>query len=305
MSIGFMLDVFDNNQEKEAIIWQEQIFHYKWLQDQIKYWQEQILKNSIPRGAVTIIEADFSPNAIALFLALVDHTCILVPLTNSVESRKTELIETAQGEFSFIIDENDEVKIKKLPYFTDHEFYQQLKNMHHPGLILFSSGSTGKSKAAVHDFKEILEKFVVPRKSLRSITFLLYDHIGGVNTMLYSLSNGGCMVTVQNRTPDEVLRMVEKYHIEMLPTSPTFINLILLSEAHKRHNLNSLKIVTYGTEPMPESTLKRFHELFPQIKMLQTYGLSEVGILRSKSKSSDSNSLLISFLSVISPCINL
>ncbi|MCK4827902.1 long-chain fatty acid--CoA ligase, partial [bacterium] len=44
----------------------------------------------------------------------------------------------------------------------------------------------------------------------------------------------------------------------------------------------------YGTEPMPESTLKRFHELFPSIKMLQTYGLSEVGILRSKSKSSDS-----------------
>ncbi len=39
---------------------------------------------------------------------------------------------------------------------------------------------------------------------------------------------------------------------------------------------------------MPESTLKRFHELFPEIRLLQTYGLSEVGILRSKSKSSDS-----------------
>ena len=39
---------------------------------------------------------------------------------------------------------------------------------------------------------------------------------------------------------------------------------------------------------MPESTLKRFNQLFPDIKLLQTYGLSEVGILRSKSKSSDS-----------------
>ena len=39
---------------------------------------------------------------------------------------------------------------------------------------------------------------------------------------------------------------------------------------------------------MPESTLKRFNYLFPNIKLLQTYGLSEVGILRSKSKSSDS-----------------
>jgi acyl-CoA synthetase (AMP-forming)/AMP-acid ligase II len=47
-------------------------------------------------------------------------------------------------------------------------------------------------------------------------------------------------------------------------------------------------MVTYGTEVMPESTLRRFNTLFPHINLLQTYGLSEVGILRSKSKSSDS-----------------
>ena len=46
--------------------------------------------------------------------------------------------------------------------------------------------------------------------------------------------------------------------------------------------------MSYGTEPMPESTLKRFHQLFPNIQLQQTYGLSELGVLRSKSKSSDS-----------------
>lgn len=288
MSIGFMLEVFEKNQEKEAIIWKDQIYHYNWLLDRIEYWKQQIQANSISCGTVTIIEADFSPNAIALFLALIDHACILVPLTSSVESKKTEFIEIAQGEISFVIDKSDKVQIQKLPYSANHEFYQPLRSINHPGLILFSSGSTGKSKAAVHDLSGILEKFKVPRHSLRSITFLLYDHIGGVNTMLYNLSNAGCIITVQNRTPEEVLNAVEKYRIELLPTSPTFINLILLSEAHKRYDLNSLKTVTYGTEPMPESTLKRFHELFPRIKMLQTYGLSEIGILRSKSKNSDS-----------------
>jgi acyl-CoA synthetase (AMP-forming)/AMP-acid ligase II len=39
---------------------------------------------------------------------------------------------------------------------------------------------------------------------------------------------------------------------------------------------------------MPESTLRRFHALFPKVKLQQTYGLSEVGIMRSKSRSSDS-----------------
>ncbi len=288
MFIDFMLEVFRKNQEKEAIVWKDQIFHYKWLLDRIEYWKQEIQAKNIPRGSVAVIEADFSPNAIALFLALVDHACILVPLTGSVESKREEFIEIAQGEVSFVIDENDHVEIKKLPYSANHEFYQQLQNRKHPGLILFSSGSTGKSKAAVHDLSFILEKFKVPRHSLRSITFLLYDHIGGVNTMLYNLSNAGCIITVQNRTPDEVLSAIEKYRIDLLPTSPTFINLILLSEAYKRYDLGSLKTVTYGTEPMPESTLKRFHELFPETRLLQTYGLSEVGILRSKSKSSDS-----------------
>jgi acyl-coenzyme A synthetase/AMP-(fatty) acid ligase len=154
--------------------------------------------------------------------------------------------------------------------------------------VLFSSGSTGKSKAAVHDLSLLLEKFRTPRRSQRAITFLLYDHIGGVNTMLYTLSNAGCMVTVPDRRPDTVLAAVAKHRVELLPTSPTFLNLILLDQAWQRHDLSSLRTVTYGTEPMPESTLRRFHELFPQLSLQQTYGLSEVGILRSKSRSSDS-----------------
>jgi acyl-CoA synthetase (AMP-forming)/AMP-acid ligase II len=134
----------------------------------------------------------------------------------------------------------------------------------------------------------MLEKFKVPRPALRSISFLLFDHIGGVNTMLYILANNGCMVTVQERTPDAVLNAIQNHKVELLPTSPTFINLIILSEAWKRFDLSTLRTVTYGTEPMLESTLKRFHELFPHIKLQQTYGLSEVGILRSQSRSSDS-----------------
>jgi acyl-CoA synthetase (AMP-forming)/AMP-acid ligase II len=133
-----------------------------------------------------------------------------------------------------------------------------------------------------------MEKFRVPRNRLRTITFLLYDHIGGINTMFYTLSNGGCLVTVPDRSPETVLRAVDEYRVQLLPTSPTFINLILISEAYKQYRLASLETVTYGTEPMPSTTLTRFHQLFPKIRLVQTYGLSEVGILRSKSRSSDS-----------------
>lgn len=39
---------------------------------------------------------------------------------------------------------------------------------------------------------------------------------------------------------------------------------------------------------MPPGTLERLNRIFPDVRLQQTYGLSEVGILRSKSKSNDS-----------------
>jgi acyl-CoA synthetase (AMP-forming)/AMP-acid ligase II len=39
---------------------------------------------------------------------------------------------------------------------------------------------------------------------------------------------------------------------------------------------------------MPEATLKKLSEVFPGVKILQKYGMTEVGTLRSKSESSDS-----------------
>ena len=288
MFIDFMMEGFRKNGDKVAIAWRDKTYSYDWLAKRIDHWLNVMESKNIRQGAVAVLEADYSPDSIALFLAIIEHGCVLVPITSSVGAQKPEFIEIAQGEVSFEIDEDDDVRIKDLPNSADHELYGELGQLRHPGIVFFSSGSTGKSKAAVHDMMRILEKFKAPRHSYSTIPFLLFDHIGGVNTLLYTLSNSGYIVTAHDRSPDAVLALVEKYRIELLPTSPTFINLILLSEAYKRHDISSLKIVSYGTEPMPQSTLKRFHELFPEIRLLQTYGLSELGILRSKSKSSDS-----------------
>ena len=140
----------------------------------------------------------------------------------------------------------------------------------------------------MHDLTFLLEKFKIKRHCLITITFLLYDHIGGFNTLFYVLSNAGLIVTVQSRTPIEILKLIENFKVQLLPTSPTFLNMLLLSEDYHNYNLDSLELITYGTEPMPMTTLKKLNDIFPKVRFLQTYGLSEVGILRSKSKSSDS-----------------
>lgn len=287
MYIDFLLEAFSKHADKEAIVWKDKVFTYAWMQQAVQA-KLAYLKDKLAPNSVVSLEADFSPNAVAMMLALIEHGAVVVPLTDSVEHKKPEFREIAEIETIIKVNHEDKVSVEATNIAASHAFLLKLKQEKRPGLILFSSGSTGKSKAALHDFVPLLEKFKVPRHAMKSITFLLFDHIGGVNTLLYTLANGGCVVAVEERTPEAVCQAIEKYQVETLPTSPTFINLLLLSEAYSRFDLSNLKLVTYGTEVMPESTLQRFHELFPHIRLLQTYGLSEIGIMRSKSKSSDS-----------------
>lgn len=288
MHVDFLLERFAAAGGAPALVWQDRTFSYAWLHAQIASMRALLAGARVPEGAAVSVEADFSPKAVALLLALMEKGAIIVPLTSSVEEKKPEFRAVAEIEWRIDVAADDELAITATGVTARHELLGRLKELGRPGLVLFSSGSTGKSKAALHDIVPMLEKFKVPRHTLRTITFLLFDHIGGFNTLLYNLSNAGCIVTVGDRRPDTICQAIEKHAVQLLPTSPTFINLLLVSEAYRRFDLSSLEMVTYGTEVMPESTLRRFHATFPRVKLLQTYGLSEVGILRSKSKSSDS-----------------
>jgi acyl-coenzyme A synthetase/AMP-(fatty) acid ligase len=273
---------------REAIVWRDRSHRYDELLTSVEAWSARLTGEDVAPGCVVSLEADFTPAAVALLLALIDRGCVVVPLTASVEANKPEFREVAQVERTIALDRADEASVARTGRAVDHPLLLGLRERGRPGLVLFSSGSTGKSKAALHDFAPLLDKFRVPRHLLRTLGFLLFDHIGGVNTLFYTLANGGCLVTVRDRTPDAVCRTIERHRVELLPTSPTFLNLLLVSEAHRRHDLSSLKMITYGTEVMPESTLQRLHEALPSVELLQTYGLSELGILRSKSRAADS-----------------
>jgi long-chain acyl-CoA synthetase len=286
--IEFLLEGFKRFGEKPAVVWSAQTFSYNHLLECYRRAQRSLEENAIKPGAVVALQGDFSPQSMATLLALFENRCIVVPLTKSLGPKIPEFCEISEIEAVAHLKTDETLFFEKTGCSASHALLTTLKERQLPGLILFSSGSTGKSKGSVLDMASLLDKFRVPRKSKCLISFLLFDHIGGVNTILYALSNGGCIVTVPNRKPETIAEAIEKYKVEILPTTPTFLNLFILSEAYKTHDLSSLQLITYGTEPMPEGTLKRLSALFPHIEMQQTYGMSELGIMRSKSKSSDS-----------------
>jgi len=285
--IDFLINTFNANKEKIAIIYKEKKYTYEFILNEYKKWQEYIRKERIDRNSVVALKADFNPESICLLLALIENGCILVPISSVVKNIQ-EYLDIAEVNY-FIDLTNEETILKNINTKVKHKLLLELiENRKNPGLILFSSGTTGKPKAALHDLVPLLQKFKVKRKALRTITFLLFDHIGGFNTLFHILSNTGTIVALEDRSPDNVCEMIEKYNVELLPTSPTFLNMILFSKAYKEYDISCLKLVSYGTEPMPEATLKEIHKRLPNVRLKQTYGLSELGIMRSKSEKSDS-----------------
>ncbi len=288
----FLTKIEEFKSERNAIIFKNIKLSYS---DLLKNINElySLISNLFSEKNVVVIFGDYSFNSIALVFALSKHKCIFIPIISENESEIEKKIEVSNPDY--IIDSSTlEIKKYEKKYGQNNSYYTKLFNSQKSGLVLFSSGSTGIPKAMVHDFDNLLESYMnVKSKKLTFLVFLMFDHIGGLNTMLNILSMGSTMVIPEKREPELVGELIQEYKINILPASPTFLNLMVIGGVFEKYNLSSLKLVTYGTEPMSESLLSNLKSKLPKARMIQTFGTSETGIIKTKSKSS--GSLLIKF----------
>jgi len=131
--IDFLLDAFEATREKDALVWRDAPVSYGWLLERVRDWRARLEREGIPPGTIAAVEADFSPNAVALFLALAERSCVFVPLTSSVAAKKAEFLEVAEVEAVFSIDERDEARLTHDAYVAKHPFYAALRERGHPG----------------------------------------------------------------------------------------------------------------------------------------------------------------------------
>ncbi len=288
--MNWIINQIEENGDQIAIVFEDKSYTYCQLAEQIKEYHEEI-KSKLVRNKHNIvgIVSDYSFESIALFFALHEHKKIIVPITTKTELEISERLKISGCDCSIYINDKDLIISKFENIGEINPLVKDLQNNNHSGLILFSSGSTGTPKAMIHNLDNLIDSYKEKKgKKLTFMIFLMFDHIGGLNTLLNCVSMGVKMVFPSNRDPEHVCSLIEKYSINILPASPTFLNLILISESYKRYDLSSLRLITYGTEPMPENLLLKLKEVFPTIKFLQTFGTSETGISKMSSKSSSS-----------------
>jgi acyl-coenzyme A synthetase/AMP-(fatty) acid ligase len=281
----WLLSVFESAIDHSAFIHEDRVVTYGEVLKNISCFLVDIKSSGVKEGELVAILGDYSPEVFCYILALAFNNNIVIPLARGGGVEQSEALRTSGCDWLVEFDvSNICATLKKHKISVKSEMLDDFKNIRIPGLIVFSSGSTGKPKAMLHDFNRVAEKFKNKRHPVIAIPFLMIDHFGGINTILAITSSLGTLVTVKDRSVRNICQAIERYAVELLPTTPSFLTLLAASDTHKNFRLGSLKKVTYGTEVMPQSTLDRIKKVIPNAVLQQTYGLSEVGVLGSKSR---------------------
>ncbi|QMU71378.1 fatty acid--CoA ligase family protein [Streptacidiphilus sp. P02-A3a] len=266
---------------------------YAELADRIRQSVKELESRQIRPQQAVILNGDFSFQSVAMLLALYLNRNVIIPVVSLTGATLATVTESCSPQHVIRVGQSVEIETLGDAGAVPGDHYRQLVEQGASGLVLLSSGSTGAPKAILHNLDSLVEEKLGKRartggRSANILMFLLFDHIGGINSLLGALRVGGTAILPARRTPDEICALIERYQIRLLPTSPTFLNLIMIAGYHEQHDLSSLRLITYGTEPMPEELLKRVNAAFPRARLLQTFGTSETGIATTTSESSRS-----------------
>jgi acyl-CoA synthetase (AMP-forming)/AMP-acid ligase II len=241
----------------------------------------------IPPGSVVALRADYSLGSVATLFGLLAAKMVVAMLPRDREP--DALLGDCQANGLLDLGTSGQWNWKWLPKpAARHPLLTSLQWGGDAGIVLFTSGSTGPPKAALQSLARFLSKFSGSGKSLRTLAFLLFDHVAGLDTLFYTLANGGAVVVTRDRSPQAICRLIEQARVEVLAASPTFLRLLCLVGGGKEYDLSSLKIITYGAEPMDPTTLALVNDRYPGCRISQKYGTTETGSPRSVSRDNNS-----------------
>ncbi|NQU58608.1 MAG: acyl--CoA ligase [Rhodospirillales bacterium] len=287
-TINIIFDRIAGFADQPAVYWRGQILSYQNLGGLIEDWCPHLSKRGIGSGTVCALIGDYSPGTCSLILALMKAGAIILPINSGNEAEMEFQLAASGAQHLFRFADDDSWDARPLDNAKPPQLVKSFLKTGHGGLIVFTSGSTGEPKGILHDLDRVAIKFIEKRKAWRTVMFLMFDHFGGFNTLLGVFAYGGLAVCLENRSVQNVCEVIENSQATLLPTTPTFLNFLLGSSSVSKYDLSSIERISYGTEVMPEETLKKINQRFANVKIRNTYGLSELGVLRTKSKSDGS-----------------
>jgi len=147
--------------------------------------------------------------------------------------------------------------------------------------ILGTSGTTGKIKGVVVSHPDLM-KGVTGTNMDRSRSTLnalpLTGSGGNLGIVMLPARGGATAITQPKFDPKGFLELVREKKPDLVYLVPSMLRLILDHPDVRDYDFAGVKYLMTGTAPLPHDSVKRALELWPHVRMRNSYGMSEGGI---------------------------
>ncbi len=147
-----------------------------------------------------------------------------------------------------------------------------------PVLILYTGGTTGLSKGALHSHRSLYMGMLnqtVAERIVPSDVYMLTGQMFHIPVALaINYMAHGCPVVLMNFDAKEALEVIAREHVSAFLGITTMLNWMMAVENFADYDLSSLRNIQYGGGPMGASVVKAALEAFP-CTLIQGYGQTE------------------------------
>ncbi len=157
----------------------------------------------------------------------------------------------------------------------------------HPLTVwLATSGSTGRPQWVAHNIDRMLSSYYDANK--RHVTFaaISFDHIGGLDVLLYALASGSTLVLTALKRPDQVADFISKKGVTLVTATPTWFKWMALGTDNVA-TYPSVMLISLGGEPVDDAVVAHIRNAYPNARIVQKYGMTELHVLKSRTHPDD------------------
>ena len=156
--------------------------------------------------------------------------------------------------------------------------------------VLFTSGTTGRSKGAMSAHRQSLEaartwaELGGVRREDRYLVVNPFFHSFGYKIgILVGLLTGATLYPVATFDSEETLALIEREQITLFPGAPTLYQSMLTSPARERHDLSSLRLAVTGAAMVPVVLIERMRAAAPAglgiDQVVTAFGMTEAVVV--------------------------
>ncbi|HEY4773610.1 MAG TPA: long-chain-fatty-acid--CoA ligase [Xanthobacteraceae bacterium] len=147
--------------------------------------------------------------------------------------------------------------------------------------IFYTGGSTGKAKGVMLSHDNLMAN------AMNAILLVGFDrtsvylhappmfHLNdGMSTYAVTMV-GGTHVFIPRFEPGACLAAIQQYRVTNVALAPTMVTMLINHPGVETFDFSAMRQIHFGSSPMPEATLKRAIELWPNLLLNHGWGMTE------------------------------